>query len=414
MAAVDEPGYVRTRRMTEQRWLLDNIIRLVGVDWDQGRTRYTAYPCGLDAQADFARVRDRVKKFADIDREFAAAARRRERLALDAEAAEHFVEAREHALVASILWGNAEWPLFGDSALLDEYASHKLENFELFRRHAPHVIHRVDIPFGDSALPGYLHLPVRPEPPYPCVVQIGGMDSFKEHRVSIYGDKFLENGIACLSVEIPGQGEALARGLTVTATSAVDAGAAIFAWLRGRVDIDHGRVGLTGNSFGSFWATQIAARVDGLAGCAVTAVIHEPGMHTIFETASPTFKARFMYMAGFVDEDAFDSFAASLDLRPVAGDVTCPYLALAGEDDELSPVHNTLDLLRLISGPSWLMVYQGERHSIGGGPAAALGPNRGTVVAQWLVDRFAGVPAVDRYSYVDSSGTVSEREPTWR
>jgi hypothetical protein len=48
---------VRTRRLDEQRWLLDATIRQLGMDWDQGRTRYLAAACGVDAEADFARVR---------------------------------------------------------------------------------------------------------------------------------------------------------------------------------------------------------------------------------------------------------------------------------------------------------------------------------------------------------------------
>ena len=35
-------------------------------------------------------------------------------------------------------------------------------------------------------------------------------------------------------------------------------------------------------------------------------VCHEPGCHTIFQEASPTFKKRFMYMSGITDEAEFD------------------------------------------------------------------------------------------------------------
>ena len=42
-AAKDGP---LTRRWTEQRWLLDNTIRAVGMDWDQPRSTYLAAPCG--------------------------------------------------------------------------------------------------------------------------------------------------------------------------------------------------------------------------------------------------------------------------------------------------------------------------------------------------------------------------------
>jgi dienelactone hydrolase len=400
--------------MREQRWLLDATIRTLGVDWDQGRTRYTMYPAGLDAEPDFARIRERVRKFDDIHTQFAAAGRRRERLGEVAEAEGRAVEAREHAFVAAIMWGNAQWPLFGNSPRVLEYERHKVANFERFIRTSPHPVRRVEIPFGVASLPGYLHLPTGAAGRLPCFIQIGGMDSFKEHQVAIYGDKFLERGIARLAVELPGQGEALTRGLFVTETSAIEAGRAIVDWARAQPELDPDRFSLGGNSFGSFWATQVAASIENLAGCAVVGVIHEPGMEAIFETASPTFKARFMYMSGYDDEPAFEAFARRLDLRPLAASIECPYLVLAGEDDELSPIRHTFELLRAVRGPTELVLYQGERHSIGGGLATAFGPNRHHVVAQWIADRLAGRPSDDRFTYVDANGEVHDRRPSWR
>lgn len=417
LAEPDAPyPYVTTRRLREQRWLLDLTIRQVGVDWDQGRTRYTAYPAGLDAEPDFQRVRERVRKMGDVHREFATAARRRERLSEEAEADGRFVEAREHAFTASILWGNAQWPLFGNSPLVLWLGDRKTECFDRFIRHAPHPVRRVEIPYGGdgATLPGILHLPRTGTGPFPLFVQIGGMDSFKEHQVAMYGDKVLERGMARLALEIPGQGIALERGLFVTHTSAAEAGQALAAWLNAQSEFVPGQVVLAGNSFGSYWATQMAAAMDGLAGCIVSAVIHEPGMHEIFETASPTFKARFMYMAGFDDEEAFDAWVGALDPGGFAGDVRCPYLVLAGEDDELSPLHHTLALAQEIPAPVDLVVYRGEKHSIGAGPAAAFGPNRHHLVANWAAERFAGAPARDRFRVVDAAGAVEDRDPPWR
>src|SRR5256886_16982427 len=67
-----------TRRWTEQRWLLDNTIRSVGMDWDQPRSVYLSAPCGPQAAADFAAVRARIQKYADAAPAFEAAARRRD------------------------------------------------------------------------------------------------------------------------------------------------------------------------------------------------------------------------------------------------------------------------------------------------------------------------------------------------
>jgi dienelactone hydrolase len=400
--------YARSRRFEEQRWLLDGLIRQVGVDWDQGRSQYLAQACPVDAAADFARIRDRVRSFADIDREFAAAARRREALALAAHDEGRPVAQREHAFVASVLWGAAQWPLFGNTPLNLAYGERKVSCYERFVEHASRPVERIEIPFGSSSLPAYLHLPTSGSPPYPCVIQVGGMDSFKEHLVPIYGDRYLERGIARLTFDGPGQGESLSRGLWVTATNAIDAGRAVVGWAAGRPSLDPTRIGLAGVSFGSFWATQIAASVAGIAACATVMAIHEPGLRTLFEMASPTFKSRFMYMAGLADEPAFDRFAATLTLTDLAPDVRCPVLVVAGEEDDLSPIEHTWSLLARIRGPRELVLYQGERHGVAGGPAAAAGPSRDEVVVEWFADRFAGRPMGDRLRYVTTTGTVQD------
>ena len=49
----DARGEPRVRRFEEQRWLLDNIIRANGIDWDQPRSLYLSGPCGGEANADF-------------------------------------------------------------------------------------------------------------------------------------------------------------------------------------------------------------------------------------------------------------------------------------------------------------------------------------------------------------------------
>ena len=64
------------KRWQEQRWLLDTVIRTIGMEWDQGRLRYMSAPGGPEAAAEFRMVGARVKKAADIDREFVRAARR--------------------------------------------------------------------------------------------------------------------------------------------------------------------------------------------------------------------------------------------------------------------------------------------------------------------------------------------------
>src|SRR6201987_6296121 len=67
-----------TKRFSQQRWALDNIIRANGIDWDQPRSIYLSSPGGVEANAAFAAIRTSVQKLADIGPAFANTARRRE------------------------------------------------------------------------------------------------------------------------------------------------------------------------------------------------------------------------------------------------------------------------------------------------------------------------------------------------
>jgi hypothetical protein len=82
-------------RRSEQRWLIDNIIRSNGIDWDQPRSLYLNAPCSVEANADFAGIRERVKKMADSGPAFEVVARRREAKARAAEADKELQTARE-------------------------------------------------------------------------------------------------------------------------------------------------------------------------------------------------------------------------------------------------------------------------------------------------------------------------------
>src|SRR3989454_4701269 len=101
-------GGPTTRRSTEQRWLIDNTIRSVGMDWDQPRSIYLSAPCGPEANADFAAIRQRITKLADASPAFEAVARRREAEAQAAEQSQDFVTARGSYFMASIYWGAAQ------------------------------------------------------------------------------------------------------------------------------------------------------------------------------------------------------------------------------------------------------------------------------------------------------------------
>ena len=399
----------RSRRWEEQRWLLDAVIHSLGPDFDQARTVYYGGAAGMEGLFEFQQVAARIQRFSDMHREYAAAARRREAKARAFEAQGRAVAARESYYIASMLWCCARWPIFEVNDLMREYDRRVVETYCKFIEFAPRPVERVEIPYGDTSLPGYLHLPRAPAPGerFPCVFCFPGMDNSKENMVLLYGDKLLERGIAVLAVDGPGQAECVARGIRCTADSHAAAGVAICDWLARHPAIDSSRIALRAISFGTYFGLVAAAALgDRLRGAAVSYVVHEPGMRTIFGHAAPTFKVRFMMMAGYEDEDAFDRFMAEWDVKRWGRQLRCPVLIQGGEEDELSPIAYSEELLDVIAAPKQLAIYEGHKHGLRGGGAVAAGEHPDQMYADWLADRLAGRPMKSEKIFVRMDGSA--------
>ena len=81
----------------------------------------------------------------------------------------------------------------------------------------------------------------------------------------------------------------------------------------------------------------------------------------------------------------------------MAAKITCPYLIVAGEDDELCPIEFVYQLMDEVRSPKVLVVYEGEKHSI-------RNPRARTLIVDWLTDRLQGKPLKPEKIYVELSG----------
>jgi dienelactone hydrolase len=407
--AMVNPGEPMTRRWLEQRWITDNIIKANGIDWDQPRSIYMNAPCGFEAAGDFAAIRQRVQKYADISPAFEAGARRREAKAHEAESAQDPVSARENYFIAAVLFAGAMWPIDEANERIVMLNQKKRDCYEAYGRVADRKVETAWVPFQGKALPAWFHLP----PGYsggkiPAVWTIAGMDGCREASAALYGDRFLNRGIAVLAIDGPGSYESPLLGIYTSVPNWQEAAKSIYAWLAARPEIDAQKIGVVGASFGSFYGTVAAAAEPRHALMAASGTCLEPGCHTIFEEASPSFKKRYMFMSGIHDEAKFNEFMKTLTLDGIAEQVKQPYLIIAGEADELSPLEFADRQLKRMTNPRQLVVYHDSRHSVGGVPSAILGPSPGAVLAEWVAARFAGKPFTTERWYVDAVGRVTK------
>ncbi len=226
----------RVVRNAEQKWLLDSIIGLLGPDWDQGRLVYLSAVCGRDTQGDFLGMKSKVKTYNDLSREFMKTARKRELHAEAEVALDHQVTARESFFTASILYSAAEYCIHANTPLHTDLRKKTNACYDRFISRALRHIERVEIPFEGKQLPALLHLPIGAVPgpaatKLPCVVQISGMDGWKEMSVAMDGDRYLTRGVAVLVVDGPGQGESLTREIWYDPDTYGRIGGAIFDYL---------------------------------------------------------------------------------------------------------------------------------------------------------------------------------------
>ncbi len=399
----NHPAWVGPRRYVEQKWQIDQAAKA------SVETRSAGYAsvCGPESVPDFAAVRQRVNKQADIAPAFEAVARRREAKAREAEAAGHPVSARNSYFIAAVLWGSAQWTIEENTPQNLFYNERKRDCYMGYARLADHKVEPAWIAFQGKRLPGWFHLPYNYQGGrVPAVVSFQGMDGFKEMGVNLHGDRWLSRGIGVLAVEGPGQYESPVLGIHVSVPAWVEAAPLLMNWMCARPEIDAERVGLFGSSFGSFFATLCAANEPRFAACAVRATCLEPGGHSIFEEAPPPFKRRFMYMADYTDEAAFDQFRKTLTWEGHAEKIRSPYLCMAGEADNLSPLHHTERMFAVLNCPKQLVVYQDAPHGLGGVSSHNLGPDSSGFIADWMHDRLHGGTMSSERWYVQASGQI--------
>lgn len=155
-------------------------------------------------------------------------------------------------------------------------------------------VEKVEIPFEETTLPGYLYLNNSfSNHPKPILIDTGGGDSTKEELYFSSAAEALRRGFHCLNFEGPGQGSMLRLNKMPFIPDWERVIEKVVDFLSNRPEIDQNKIFLMGRSFGGYLAARAVTKERRIAACIV-----DPG---IFD-ASGNFEAKFnSFMTKFPD-----------------------------------------------------------------------------------------------------------------
>lgn len=213
---------------------------------------------------------------------------------------------------------------------------------------------RVEIPFAGAHLVGVLRLPAGPGP-HPAVLLVPGLDSTKEEFRSTE-QLFLERGLATLSIDGPGQGEA-EYDLPIRGDWEVP-GRVLLDWLSGHPDIKPDRLAVWGVSLGGYYAPRIASGDPRVRACVALCGPYNFGKvwDGLPELTRDTFRVR----SRASDDDAARQAALELGLEGRTGDIACPLLVVVGKRDRLIPWRDGARLAQEVPDARLLAIETGN------------------------------------------------------
>ena len=215
---------------------------------------------------------------------------------------------------------------------------------------------RVEIPWGAHVLAGILRRPTGVDRP-PVVIMAMGLDSAKEEMHS-NEEVFLRRGLATLSFDGPGQGEA-EYDLPIH-PAYEEPVAAVIDHLAARRDVDADRLAIWGVSLGGYYAPRAAAFLDRLRAC--VSLTGPFDFAEAFDRAPPLTRAAFVARSHAADEEAARDVAARMTLEGIAGRIRCPTYVVGGALDRVLPPEHARRLAREVSGLVLLNMVEDGTH----------------------------------------------------
>mgnify|MGYP000293478006 FL=1 len=200
---------------------------------------------------------------------------------------------------------------------------------------------KVNIPYQDTYLPGYLYKATREDgKPSPVIIQLNGLDSTKEMMYySGFPQMLAKRGISTLMIDHGGTGEALRlRGIKARVDTEAFVSPAI-DFLETQAGIDANMVGVVGWSLGGYYAPRSAAMEKRIKLAVAWGANHNWAEVQVGrrqregENPVPHYWEHVFWVWGVDNIDDFMHVTAGMHLNEVIDKITCPLLITHGAND---------------------------------------------------------------------------------
>jgi dienelactone hydrolase len=238
---------------------------------------------------------------------------------------------------------------------------------------------RVEIPFDGATIAAVVRRPPVPGP-HPVVILIPGLDSAKE-EFRPTEDLFLSRGLATVSVDGPGQGEA-EYDLAIRPDWEVP-GRAIIDAVSLLPGIDQARIGIWGVSLGGYYAARVASADERVKATISLCPVYSLG--DIWDRLPDLSRAAFTVRSKSGSADEARQRAAELTMTGRAGRIGAPILIVAGKLDRIFPWQDAERLATEVGPNAEPLLLEDGNH----GCANVVYLHR-PYGADWMASRLAG------------------------
>jgi esterase/lipase len=213
---------------------------------------------------------------------------------------------------------------------------------------------RIEIPFREVEIPGYLLLASQPE--QPLIIFVNVLNNIKEVENHFYAQDFVKAGFNVFSFDGPGQGEMRQHmNLIPDYEKAIHT---IIDWfeINNEFNIDIERIGVIGISFGGFFSIKAAA-TDPRINCVISngGFAYFPSLSHLKKLNIAT-KRSVYYMTGYHSMKEVSEHFGHLDIKTCLP-LTRPMLIIQGGKDKTVPPKHAYYFMDWATGEDKELLY---------------------------------------------------------